>query len=90
MDSATGKGLSIFIPLATVAPDRGPQELLPGTHALHDRRLGLRERWRRCLRSLTASHGAVAAASASAAWRAGDALVLDAGTLHRGAVIYVI
>ena len=29
-------GLSVFIPLANVDLDRGPQEVLPGTHSLHD------------------------------------------------------
>ena len=29
-------GLSIFIPLQDIALDRGPQEVLPGTHSLHD------------------------------------------------------
>ena len=32
-------GLSVFLPLQNVAADRGPQELLPGTHALHVPRL---------------------------------------------------
>ncbi|CAK9015113.1 unnamed protein product [Durusdinium trenchii] len=83
IESATGKGLSIFIPLGNVALDRGLQELLPGTHVLHDPRHGLRDRWRRCLRSLCATHGGVLAMTDNV-WSAGDALVLDSGTLHRG------
>jgi len=83
VDSATGRGLSIFIPLQDIALDRGPQEVLPGTHSLHDPRHNLRERWRRCLRSLCASHGGVTSITGRV-WSAGDALVMDSGTLHRG------
>lgn len=112
-------GLSIFIPLQDIALDRGPQEVLPGTHSLHDAwlsairfrrtlkltnfncfldnfvelqetwskdpRHNLRERWRRCLRSLCASHGGVTSCTTGrVVWSAGDALVMDSGTLHRG------
>ncbi|CAE7612910.1 unnamed protein product [Symbiodinium natans] len=66
MDAATGRGLSVFLPLSHVAPDRGPQEVLPG------------------FRSLCATHGAVQSVAGEQVWSAGDALVMDAGLLHRG------
>ncbi|CAE7449355.1 unnamed protein product [Symbiodinium sp. CCMP2592] len=67
MDAASGRGLSVFLPLQNVAADRGPQELLPGTHALHDYRRGLQERFRDCFRSLCATHGTVKTAEGAEA-----------------------
>jgi len=84
LDATGGPGLSIFVPLTHVARDRGPQELLPGTHHLHATGLGLRQRLRRCLAALTATHGAVPLATDCSTWFAGDALVLDSRLLHRG------
>eukprot|EP00933_Yihiella_yeosuensis_P048035 TRINITY_DN4403_c4_g1_i1.p1 TRINITY_DN4403_c4_g1~~TRINITY_DN4403_c4_g1_i1.p1 ORF type:complete len:488 (+),score=88.35 TRINITY_DN4403_c4_g1_i1:88-1551(+) len=93
VDSVGGPGLTAFIPLTSVTLQRGPQQILPGTHALNDSQLSIRERLRQCLGSLCATHGAVTtvsqgkssdAASAQLVWNAGDALVLDSRTLHRG------
>lgn len=87
--AAGGPALSVFLPLAPVSQDRGPQELLPGTHALHKQELSVRERCRRCLAALCATHGAVSSSSPAPSgsprdWAAGDALVLDGRLLHRG------
>jgi len=85
LDSAGGNpALSIFLPLAPIPPGHGPQELLPGTHALHVSQLSLRERLRRCLSALCATHGAVSSAAPARDWAAGDALALDGRLLHRG------
>uniref|UniRef100_A0A7S1MK30 Uncharacterized protein n=1 Tax=Alexandrium catenella TaxID=2925 RepID=A0A7S1MK30_ALECA len=86
--AAGGPALSVFLPLAAVPQDRGPQELLPGSHALHERGLSVRERCRRCLSALCATHGAVSSAASTPSgsprdWAAGDALVLDGRLLHR-------
>eukprot|EP00931_Biecheleriopsis_adriatica_P064244 TRINITY_DN39055_c0_g1_i1.p1 TRINITY_DN39055_c0_g1~~TRINITY_DN39055_c0_g1_i1.p1 ORF type:complete len:509 (-),score=96.62 TRINITY_DN39055_c0_g1_i1:36-1562(-) len=97
LDAVGGRGISVFVPLTNVALDRGPQQVLPGTHSLHDPRLSFREGVRRCLSALCATHGAVSTAEGLSLspkafdsdakhriWAAGDALVLDAAALHRG------
>ena len=38
LETASGKGLSVFIPLSNVPLSRGPQELLPGSHVLQERK----------------------------------------------------
>lgn len=83
LEGVGGPGLTAMIPLVNVALDRGPQELLPGTHWLQDRSLPLRERLRRCLAALSATHGAVNV-TGKTPWAAGDALVMDRRLLHRG------
>jgi len=90
LDCVGGRGLTAFVPLTDVPLDKGPQELLPGSHYLHDQRLPLRERVRRCLLGLCHTHGAVLTANGSwndagkRVWAAGEALVLDSSTIHRG------
>jgi len=86
LDAVGGPGLSVFLPLADVTADRGAQEVLPGTHRLHDATASVRERLRRCLAALCATHGAASPAPGGSPtlWRAGDALVLDGRLLHRG------
>lgn len=84
IENSSAPGLTVFVPLSNITSDRGPQELLPGTHFLSDSSLPLRERARRCLRALCATHGTVVAASPERPWAAGDALVMDGRLLHRG------
>jgi len=99
LDAVARPGLSFFIPLSVVTNERGPQELLPGSHHLHDRELPRRERLRRCLSALCATSGVSSTAPVLARqdaeeadddeevcspWFAGDALVLDSRLLHRG------
>merc|ERR1712216_833964 len=90
LDSVGGRSLSVFMPLVPVSAERGPQAVLPGTHCLNDGTLSLRERFRRCLVALCATHGAVTGvpregdgSTAVPCWAAGDALLLDGRTMHR-------
>lgn len=94
LDSVGSTGLSVFLPLTRIGPDRGQQAVLPGTHNLHDSTLPFKERFRRCFSALCATHGAQSIVpipdpeapilGPGAAWEAGDALVLDSRLLHRG------
>eukprot|EP00929_Paragymnodinium_shiwhaense_P045301 TRINITY_DN23164_c0_g1_i1.p1 TRINITY_DN23164_c0_g1~~TRINITY_DN23164_c0_g1_i1.p1 ORF type:complete len:322 (-),score=32.87 TRINITY_DN23164_c0_g1_i1:218-1183(-) len=86
-----GRGLTVMVPLVDVPADRGPQAVLPGTHALHEAALTYRQRLRLCLSALSSSHGSTSPAVAntdalgrtSKMWAAGDALLLDSRALHR-------
>lgn len=84
LDSA-GSGLSVFIPLAPVRADLGPQHVLPGSHALSKEGGGFFKGFIRCVEILAATRGAASASpEGGLAWNAGDALLLDSRLLHRG------
>lgn len=84
LDVASGKpGLTVMVPLTAVSVTTGAQELLPGSHALHDSNVPFSKRVRLCLSTLGVTHGAVSSAE-GCEWRAGDALVVDGRLFHRG------
>ena len=76
----TARGLTFVIALDDVAEESGPTELLLGTQHIHDKDTGAFSALS-CLRSLFVGPGPQVH---RAVLGAGDALVFDSRTLHRG------
>mmetsp|Transcript_12899 Transcript_12899/g.29194 ORF Transcript_12899/g.29194 Transcript_12899/m.29194 type:complete len:467 (-) Transcript_12899:32-1432(-) len=84
LDNTLGPCLTVIVPLSDIGRDRGTQQVLAGTHALHDHSQPVLHRIQHCLKCLFRLHGP-SEPSDPAPWRAGDAFVLDGRLLHRGA-----
>lgn len=95
VDAVGGPGLTALLPLVNVPRDRGTQQFLPGSHHLQDTSVSQAERLRNCWTALFATHGVATVCAEDArgseentgsggVWAAGDVLVLDSRTLHRG------
>jgi len=73
------RGLTLMVPLTELSEDIGPTMFLPGTHHLFEGSQGKFERARRFLHSFLSSDGI-----AKGTMQAGDAIVYDSRTVHRG------
>jgi len=84
LDNTLGPCLTVIVPLNDMGKDRGEQQILAGTHALHDSSQPVLQRIQHCLKCLFQLHGP-SSTSEPTPWKAGDAFVLDGRLLHRGA-----
>lgn len=73
------KGITLVVPITPMPEEMGPISFFPGSHHLFDSGLSYGARLQGCASSLLRSNGV-----AVAAMDAGDALLYDSRTIHRG------